>query len=185
MILIGLIGCKNSGKDTVADFLVEKHDFKKKSFADTLKKMCKLLFRLEDCQLHDALLKEEMDPRWDMTPRKMMQLVGTDMVRNVLDQNFWLKHMDLYLHEELPERLVVPDVRFQNEADWIRKHNGVLIRITDNRKSFNDNHASETEQFTIDDDLFIFNKKDGIENFYNELQPIIEPILTIQKSVCR
>lgn len=61
-MLIGLMGPKNSGKTTGAKFLVEKHHFVEKSFADCLKKACKELFMLTVEQLYGTQ-KETPDPR--------------------------------------------------------------------------------------------------------------------------
>ena len=87
-MLIGLVGKKGSGKDTTADFLVEKFDFKKKAFADPLKSVVQKLFLLEKDDLYDPIKKETIDPRWGMSPRQMMQMVGTDMVRSFLGKDF-------------------------------------------------------------------------------------------------
>lgn len=177
MILIGIIGLKGAGKDTVADFLIRHHQFQKRSFADPVKETCQTLFMLEREQLHDTERKEETDPRWGVSPRQMMQTLGTDMVRSHLGEDFWLRHMDIYTKQHQPQRLVVPDVRFANEADWIKRNHGVLVRVHDDRTHSEDPHPSETEQLSIKDDYCIFNPKSGITAFHQHLEGVIPTIL--------
>jgi len=50
-MIIGLIGNKRVGKDTVADYICEKFQFKKYAFADGVKDTCKVLFNFTDDQL--------------------------------------------------------------------------------------------------------------------------------------
>lgn len=146
MVLIGLIGKKGSGKDTTADFLTGRYGFIKRAYADPLKKVCKELFLLEDGQVHDPVLKEKIDPRWDMTPRQMMQWMGTDIVRSQLGKDFWVRHMDMFRRLHPTQDIVVTDVRFQNEADWITKNGGVLCRVNrPDSSSDHDLHPSEKE----------------------------------------
>ena len=76
--LIGVIGLKNSGKDTVGDYLVSQFGFTKYAFAHPVKQVCKTIFSLSDEQLEDRTLKEKKDPRWGISPREMFQRVGTD-----------------------------------------------------------------------------------------------------------
>ena len=87
MVLIGLMGVKASGKSTGASFLINKHSFVEKSFAECLKKACQQLFLLTDEQVFGTQeQKETPDPRWfNCTPRKMLQYVGTDLLRDNLN----------------------------------------------------------------------------------------------------
>lgn len=182
MVLIGLMGCKHAGKDTVADYLVSHHGFVKYAFADPVKQICQVMFRLETRQLHDPLAKEEMDERWGMTPRQMMQKVGTDMVRNMWGDDFWVANMEARFQSSSPTHVVVSDVRFQNEADWIKKHRGILVRVKDTTSassSTTDHHVSETEQQSIQEDVLILNHKQGLDTFHHQLEDLFRPLFSI------
>lgn len=123
MTVIGIVGKKFSGKDTCADFLIENFYFKKFSFANGLKQVCKVAFLLSDTQLHDPLHKEIVDERWGKTPRELMQIVGTDLFRTHFDRTMWLKRLEMEL-EALPVRqdVVIPDVRFENEYRFVQEY---------------------------------------------------------------
>lgn len=169
MVLIGLIGFKNSGKDTVADYLVRQHGFHKLAFADPVKEVCKIMFQLETEQLHDPLRKEQLDERWGMTPRSMMQKVGTDMIRTMWGEDFWVRNMNARVRHHGSDNIVISDVRFRNEAEWIQLKGGLLLRIVDGTQHC-DNHPSETEQLSIKEDLLLFNPKSGLSSFHDDIE---------------
>jgi len=137
MTLIGLVGNKGVGKDTVADYLVKKHGFTKTHFAGPLKKGVQQWFGFTDEQLYTDL-KEEIDENWGVSPREVFQVVGTDIVRDKLSDllklnmgnNFWLNTFDIwYLNGHETDNVVVADVRFQNEVDYILQNGGYVIRV--------------------------------------------------------
>ena len=61
-----------------------------------------------------------------MTPRKMLQQVGTDLFRNQLHPNTWVNATFANYHDN---NWIITDVRFPNELEAIKKHNGITIRI--------------------------------------------------------
>lgn len=172
MVLIGLIGYKNAGKDTLADYLVRNHGFEKHAFADPVKQVCGIMFDLTPKQLTDPEGKETVDERWGMTPRKMMQTVGTDMVRAQLGNDFWVRHMNARMRHKEKLKIVISDVRFPNEAEWVRQNGGVLVRVIDGTQHA-DCHPSETEQLSIHEDARIFNHKTNIEEFHREAASLL------------
>jgi hypothetical protein len=134
-VVVGLMGKKGSGKDTVADYLVARHGFIKLAFADPLKLICRSLFLFSDEQLYGGE-KEVMDERWGVTPREMMQVVGTDLFRKELPRlipslssgpSVWVRSLvrrvELLIEERMERgetaRVVVTDIRFQDELDGI------------------------------------------------------------------
>lgn len=154
MIIIGLTGKKRSGKDTVADHLVKNYGFTKLSFAGPLKEACQLLFQFTDDQVHTDL-KEEIDPFWGVSPRVVLQYVGTDIFRNQMKDiipqigsNFWTtlaqKRCVDILKDNKEARIVISDVRFQNEAEMINNLGGKVIKITRPSLKSVDEHISET-----------------------------------------
>lgn len=154
MSLIGFLAKKRAGKDTCGDYLKTK-GYKQLSFAGPLKEACGTLFNFTDDQLYGDL-KETVDPNWGVTPRLVLQYVGTDLFRNRIGDiipdignGFWthcLKVNYLKQIEKDPNcRFVITDVRFQNEVDLINELGGVVVKIE--RPSLctgtNDHHASE------------------------------------------
>lgn len=167
-MLIGLVGKKGSGKDTLADFIVKEYSFVKYAYATPLKEACKILFLLSDDQLHDRELKETIDNRWDMTPRKMMQTMGTDLIRTHIDPNFWIKHFSLWFKNNSEKNVIVTDCRFQNEIDIVIKLGGKIIKI--NRETEFDEHESEVGIDKLQNIDFIINNNSTKSNLFDQVK---------------
>lgn len=153
MKLLGIVGKAYSGKDSIADHLIECYGFVKLSLAAPLKAMCALAFDLTTEQVNGSE-KAVVDPRYGKSPRDILQFIGTEGFRAV-DPDCWVKLL-LRQAEKEPRPVVVPDVRFVNEAKLIREAGGEIWRVvcpdhpknaamTENQQM----HASEIEQAFI------------------------------------
>ncbi len=124
--VIGITGQKFTGKDTITHYLKHKYNMSQLAFSDSLKNVCGALFGFSYEQLHGKL-KETPDNRiFGLTPRVIMQYVGTDIFREY-DPNFWISCTLCHLDNN---SCIISDIRFQNEYDMIRSKNGHIIRIT-------------------------------------------------------
>jgi hypothetical protein len=143
-MIIGIVGFAGSGKGTVADILVDQHDFIKISFADAVKDATSAIFgwprRLLEGDTNDSRqFRETDDDFWsarigrDFTPRLAMQLMGTEAGREVFHQNLWIDVVERKIKyrraQEVQDRFVIPDVRFPNEIEAIRRWGGFVVRI--------------------------------------------------------
>jgi hypothetical protein len=146
--LIGICGRKRSGKDSISDMFIDKFGFVKRSFAGPLKEACCIIFGFNDEQINGNL-KETIDETWGMTPRYILQAVGTDLLRNQIDKNIWIKSMERFLLNNPNKNVIIPDIRFSNEADFVRTcpgRQGILIKVERPSLGVNkDMHPSETE----------------------------------------
>lgn len=147
MFVLGLSGKKHSGKSTVAKHLVEKHGFYEMSWADPLKMhigMSIMGFTFD--QVYGER-KEVVDEYWGDTPRAFLQKIGTDLFRDQLDTDFWVKAGKRHiakLQEGGHNKIVVSDCRFPNEVEAITQMGGRSIRVTRENYHVPDFHASET-----------------------------------------
>lgn len=183
-MLIGILGFKFSGKDTTADHLVLKYNFKKIAFAQPMKDACKILFNFDDEQLYGQT-KEVVDPRWNVSPRIVFQHFGTEMFRKGINEimphikdNFWVSlAIDTYhniIKKNPDQNVVISDVRFMNEIDAIHKENGIIIKIIRPGILSVDTHSSENMEH-LHGDYEIIN--DGtLENLYEKIDIILENI---------
>lgn len=141
MILLGLTGFAQAGKDTVSEILCEYWGFERRAFADKLKQVALGLNPIVDAavtvgeegykptyrRLTDVI--QELgyeDAKKHPEVRRTYQRLGTEGGRNVFGESFWI---DACLGEPLTERTVVTDVRFANEAAAIRALGGKVARI--------------------------------------------------------
>lgn len=137
MQLIGLTGPAGSGKDTVADYLRDRHGFAVMSFAHPVYLGVSAAFGIPIEQLKDRHFKEQ--PIWwiGKSPRQLLQLFGTEFGREMVAKDIWLRVAKRTLDEvcylrdkdSAPCRVVISDVRFDNEAEWVRNLGGVIWHI--------------------------------------------------------
>lgn len=165
--LIGITGVMGSGKDTVANLILalRPRELRRYSFATPLKNGVKAMFGWTDEQIEDRNFKEAVDPRWGFSPRKAMQLLGTEYGRERLRDDLWV-HAGENFHKsslELCRSTIITDVRFQNEADWVRSQtNSVLVHVInpDHDYAAPVKHVSENGvNFNAECDLVINNPK--------------------------
>jgi len=125
-MIIGLGHRAQSGKDTLADFLVAKHGFTKVAFATPLKEAARDIFLLSDEQMYGSL-KEVVDPRWGRSPRDILQKLGTEGVRNVFGNSTWVNRCKFGM--EPGKDYVISDVRFLNEVEAIQAWGGYVVKV--------------------------------------------------------
>lgn len=134
-MIIGITGLKGSGKDTAAQYFVDKYGFTRIGYADSLKEAIAALFDVPVSWLE----KHKSDPRaqvaitriYDseqmpgciehasvMNLRTFMQRFGTEMGREVFGQDFWVEQLKRKMGKGvfLTSKYVISDVRFNNEA---------------------------------------------------------------------
>lgn len=181
-MIIGITGHKQNGKDTIAKYLINKHEFIQFSFAEPLKEISKILFGFTDEQVNGDK-KEIIDDFWHLTPRSVLQFMGTEMFRNQISSlipdighDFWIKILEKKILSLSPNyrNIVISDVRFPNEVEFIKKYNGIMINVFRNNLISIDNHPSEQLIDTLKVDYYIPNN-----GSINELYKVIEKVLFV------
>lgn len=145
-MIVGLVGKKRAGKDTVAARLVEKHGFVRLAFADRLRTvMYELNPVIDNAGTRLAALVDAVG--WEATKnlpevRRLLQHHGV-AIRTHVDPEVWVRPvMRTALAETRP--IVITDVRFPNEADAIERAGGRLVRVVRTLQADGDKHVSET-----------------------------------------
>jgi len=192
-MIIGLIGYKQSGKTTVAEYLHKEHEFHSLNFKDGL------ITEMKD-KLHDTLAQIALDSGYSSAGddqlaganidrlfktkppvmRALMQNYGTD-VRRDDSHTYWV---DRYLQAlEATEddlgfqsNIVTDDVRFINEAEIVKAQGGILIRIIREDLPVRDLHISETENEKIEEDFTIEAKTGEYEYIYRQVESILNDL---------
>lgn len=85
--VIGLTGAAGSGKDTAADILCKTHRFIKLSFADPLYDMVSIATRTPVDLLHERECKEATIKSIGASSRKLLQTLGTEWGREIIDKD--------------------------------------------------------------------------------------------------
>lgn len=129
MTLLGFTGKIKAGKTTIARLLEKKHGFVVKSYATPLKEALVQLTGLPMEYFTDGKFKEEVLD-FGKSPRELMQLMGTEFVRNMVYEDFWIWRMGQELYQTSSDyNIVIDDCRFPNEVELIRKMGGLVIHL--------------------------------------------------------
>lgn len=171
MKIIGITGKAGAGKDTVADYLVNYHGFVKYSLAEPIKQMLDVIG--VDCRTRET--KERAHPIFGVSPRRMAQTLGTEWMRDTICETGWLKLAAIFIARTRakrrnifgvnvgPEGIVIPDIRFDNEADWLRGQGGDVWHIVRDGIAPVEAHSSESGVAISATDEVIYNNGDLVD----------------------
>lgn len=166
-MIIGLLGFIGSGKGTAGDILKDM-GFTPVSFAKGVKDTAAEMFGwprhlLEGDTQFSREWREQPDEFWSkefgrvFTPRLALQLLGTEVGRDVFHQDFWVIKLKKYIEENKDQDFVITDVRFGNEIQFVHNNGGILIEIERGAKSHwydiatrANNGDSKAEQFMLE-----------------------------------
>lgn len=130
--IVGLTGYASAGKDAAAAGLVAA-GWTRQAFADPVRSMALAIDPILISGPPSVRLAEFVEGvGWDIAKRfdevrRLLQAIGTDGVRVHLGADAWVQAFELA--RDRRANTVAPDVRFPNEADHIRRHGGIVIRI--------------------------------------------------------
>jgi len=138
--IIGLNGLIGSGKDTVANHLVTAHNFVRLSFAAKLKDAVAEMFDLPRDLLEgltDESRKWREEPLYfwsteldkEITPRLILQLFGTECMRNGFADNVWVLMVKKQIIDNPDTNFVITDTRMFNEAMMVKELGGLNISV--------------------------------------------------------
>ena len=139
-MIIGICGFIGSGKDTVADYLVNFHEFRRESFASTLKDAVSAVFGWDRTMLEGRTKearewREQIDPWWanrldmpTLTPRWVLQYWGTEVCRKAFHDDIWIASLENKLRNSR-DNVVISDCRFPNEISSIKNAGGSIVWV--------------------------------------------------------
>lgn len=189
--IIAITGTIGSGKSTLLKHLVDKYGYVEMNFADALKEIG-AIFGFTNEQLYGTQeQKLEVHEKWNISARTFLQKVGTEIFRDSLPKaipamiftyGVWVDILQ-QRYTKLGKRIVIGDLRFLNEARFVRDNGGIIVRTLRNNKvssatGIEFKHASELELNSIDPNFIIDNDKYSIK----EAQRQIDEKLRIYES---
>jgi len=139
-MIIGICGFIGSGKDTVADYLTNFHEFRRESFANSLKDAVAQVFGWDRTMLEGRTKqarewREQLDVWWsdrlkmpELTPRWVLQHWGTEVCRHGFHDDIWIASLENKLRHSHDD-VVISDCRFPNEIAAIRRAGGLVVRV--------------------------------------------------------
>jgi dephospho-CoA kinase len=122
--IIGLIGRSRVGKDTVAESIMQKcPEYELRRLSEPLKKAINVLYDFDSNQL-ETNLKEEIDERFNKTPRECIVSL-TEYMMGYMGTEFFTKR----LYYSAYEYIIIPDVRYEHDIVEIHRRGGIIIKI--------------------------------------------------------
>ena len=173
VMLIGISGKKRSGKDTVGAMVVEwlnEHGFDaaQVAFADQLKD------EVAEATGVNRRMQEMDKERW----RPILQWWGVEFRRHYFGQDYWVSKMTQKLLAMDEDLAVVTDVRFRDEADFIRASGGFVVRV-ERETGLQDGHSSETDldgysefQATLSNDGTLDDLEEKVYRFMSQMHEL-------------
>jgi len=180
-VIIGIHGAAEAGKDTVANFLqVHVATHYEDSFARPLRQAYVSLFGEALGFTYEDVLKADFKRQLNVltgrTHREELQLLGTEFYREGTgNADIWIHN--LYMrNRDCQDFLILSDVRFENEANFVRQ-NGILLVVK--RPGVDpipqSGHASEAGLTLMPSDYHILNDgtleelREDVTAFFNEV----------------
>lgn len=198
--IIAICGAKRSGKDVLAEHLVNKYNYERVAFANPLKVAVKNLFNFDDDQVgigkdEGTDRKDIVDERWGITPRAALQFFGTEIMQEKIQEllpdikrNFFANTLKNYIENaenagnyENDKRYVISDLRFIHEHEMLLNMPNVsindimiirVIRPSENRTKEQEPHISELEYVNIPYDIIMINNG-TIDDYIRRFEQII------------
>jgi hypothetical protein len=142
MTIVGLVGRSRVGKDTVAAALVA-HGYTIRRLAQPIKDACAALYEWTP-ETMETDLKECMDKRWGVSPRRAMVHL-THTMRMHMGPDFFTRRLFDAIRDG--ENIVIPDVRYEQDIQEIHRRGGITIRIT---RDYGPDHEFEQHIDTLE-----------------------------------
>lgn len=178
-MIVGLSGYAQTGKDTIANHLINNYGFVRVAFADPIREaLYKLNPKIRLSESFGVSLANAVDSMgWETVKvlssdaRELLQRMGTEVGREIFGQNFWVDQAMKKAQEY--DKVVFTDVRYPNEAEAIVKASGAIWRVTKNDTMAVNRHASETALDHYQFRHVIFNN-DTKESLYQSIDDLMK-----------
>jgi len=165
--IIGLLGRSRRGKDTIANYIINKYPiYKNIKLARPIKDAAKSLFDFSDEQVENAQ-KEIIDKRWNISPRDAMVFITTSLM-NKMGSDFFSKRL---FDNILPDdKVIISDVRYDNDITEIRKRNGIIIKVLRDIEPYHP-WESHIDHHTYVD--YTIENNGSLDNLYKQINQIL------------
>lgn len=185
-MLLAIHGFKQSGKDTLADLLVSEYGYRKVAFADRLKEVLHLMFGVPKEQLWGSdedkqqlskvewkdlvdIDKADKDDSTYLSVRELMQIFATEVCRSKIP-DIWYK----YLFVDSNDKVVISDLRFENEAEFLKTKKATLIKVK--RPAAKGGHHQSEAGLSDEDINYVLLNDQDLEAFLQKGRVLFEEL---------
>lgn len=174
--IIAICGRRRAGKDTIAEYFVQR-GYTHVKLAGKMKAVMHTLFGFTHDQL-ESDDKDIVDKRWGITPRQAMQFFGTEVMQYKIQEllpdvgrTFWVNSVLADMVQFPNRKYVISDMRFMHEYQRLTEHGAYVIKVFKPNQEDNDDldqHVSEKEYLAIPED-FVIQNDGAIADLHNKL----------------
>lgn len=180
---IGLCGYMRSGKDTIADYLIQQHGYMRFGFAQALKEEVARGVGCTPKELNEEPLRSQVRP--------VLQIWGTEFRRGQ-DPDYWIRQADQKIsrhRSRVGMPIVFNDVRFLNEIQLLRERGFIIIKVDmavedvlEYQEAHGEEravtlarleHASEREWQTAVPDVVIASVRGNMQGLYDAIEHVV------------
>ena len=172
MQIIMICGKARSGKDTLADYLIKGLENKK---------VCRI--QISQYIKYYAMKYFGWDGKDETKPRDLFNKLGTEIIRNKIDQNFHINRLleDIEVLSYFYDTFIVSDVRFPVEIEKVKeKYNNVItIKMQRDNNELTENQKKEISETALDnykDYDYIIDNNGTLEELENKAKDLLEKI---------
>lgn len=163
--LVGLVGKSGSGKDKFFSQVLAPLGYTRLSLADAVRVFSILLFaRVYEgidkdtsslLRVFPYLYQEMFSMNKSPLARTIQQYVGTELVKKKFDRDYWIKVLDPLVRERIEKgiKVAITDIRFPEEADYVKNNRGLLIKITGNSRYSNGEPVADHDSEKLIDQI--------------------------------
>jgi len=180
-MIVGISGQKRSGKDLVAEYIVKKYGYVRYGLADPIKECARIIYLFDQEQLYGDK-KEVIDERYGCTPREILQVMGTELFQYNINNHIEKYNVgrEIWINRFFYSKMsntdyVISDIRFKHEAEAIKKHNGIVIRLERDTGNI-DSHNSENDLNDYDGFDHVVDNNKTVERLFLKIDGIINKL---------
>lgn len=172
--IVVIAGKARSGKDTVASIIKEKINDKKVinlQYSFYIKEYAKKI--------------SNWDGNEETKPRELLQVLGTDIIRNKIDKHFFIKKIidDIKVYSYFFDIITISDARYKEEIDLIKEAYQNVISIGITRPNFDSGlsntekiHATEIDLDNYDRYDYKIKNDGSLDKLQEKVEQIIEEV---------
>lgn len=188
-VIIGVTGKARSGKSTISEHLCRHYGFTEYALASGLKRAASALFGWSLPYIEEN--KDNIDPLFGISPRQVLQSLGTDFTQHFLSEMYpeygrvtgrflHMKRFHSFLTMTSKDRIVIPDIRFPHEINYLTlSFNSVIILKVSRPRELRGDVSPHRSEHHIDDlsaDYFIHNDTNTFSALYAEVDAIMREV---------
>lgn len=185
-MILGLTGVRGSGKDTLADHLVDKYNFKRIAFADPVREKVMFLLQLSSNEEYDRVKRTQLF--WERHSDSVRNIDGRHLVREIgmlmlsYDQEQFTNYVTTEISRNIEKfHYVVTDLRMEHEYRSLKRLEAYIVKINTGREN-DDSHVTEIG-FSDDRCDYIINNFDrNLEDFKTNIDEMIQERFNVYPS---